>query len=633
MILNISKGGTCYIMSNSSLISYTKISPNKTSPRNHKIDTITIHCMAGNLSVETCGNVFAPTTRKASSNYGIGSDGRIALYVDEKDRSWCTGNKANDHRAITIEVANDGGAPDWHVSDKALKSLIDLCSDICKRNGIKELKWKGDKSLIGQIDKQNMTVHRWFQNKACIPSTSDVLTRNGWKKIDDVVVGEEIACAHIDDLKISFEKIYDKVDLREQDTYTCNGFTATKDHRMIYKNQTNNIYKINEYKKILGDTHAYVPLAGHSQNKGIDISNDMIKFIVAVQADGSYMYEYNKMGEKKFYGLEFHLKKERKINRVKELLAALYLKFSENQKKDGSTSIRVYNQSDKNIVEDICEKYLCNKKFSWSLLNMSLHQVSVFIEELMKWDGSYTTNKSYFSKEVQNLDVVQAIAAINGIGVKVSGNVVLFRDSPFITMSGEIIRNQKRIKQNKDLTTVTCVSVPTGIFLCRQNGKTFIIGNCPGNYLYNLHGQIAKEVNAKLGIKSSTDFVSVSIPSANIILSPMTITKGNPQQFSQIIKNIKTALNTDYGLKFVINNTIDDILLANLENVLLSTASYKKNITYALQQLLKWWGFDIAIDGIYGNGTKTIIQQFQALLNLSSTGTTTKNVWYKLLGK
>lgn len=264
---------------------------------------------------------------------------------------------------------------------------------------------------------------------------------------------------------------------------------------------------------------------------------------------------------------------------------------------------------------------------------MSLHQVSVFIEELMKWDGSYTTNKSYFSKEVQNLDVVQAIAAINGIGVKVSGNVVLFRDSPFITMSGEIIRNQKRIKQNKDLTTVTCVSVPTGIFLCRQNGKTFIIGNCPGNYLYNLHGQIAKEVNAKLGIKSSTDFVSVSIPSANIILSPMTITKGNPQQFSQIIKNIKTALNTDYGLKFVINNTIDDILLANLENVLLSTASYKKNITYALQQLLKWWGFDIAIDGIYGNGTKTIIQQFQALLNLSSTGTTTKNVWYKLLGK
>ena len=152
---------------NSPLVSYTKISPNKTRPRNHVIDTITIHCMAGNLSVERCGAVFAPTTRKASSNYGIGSDGRIAMYVEEKDRSWCTSNRANDMRAITIEVANDGSAPDWHVSDKALNSLIELVADICKRNNIKELKWQGNKSLIGQINKQNMTVHRWFAAKAC----------------------------------------------------------------------------------------------------------------------------------------------------------------------------------------------------------------------------------------------------------------------------------------------------------------------------------------------------------------------------------------------------------------------------------------------------------------------------------
>lgn len=153
--------------SNSPLICYTKISPNKTSPRNHAIDTITIHCMAGNLSIETCGNVFAPSSKQASSNYGIGSDGRIAMYVEEKDRSWASSNAANDNRAITIEVANDGGAPDWHVSDKAMASLIKLCADICKRNNIKELKWKADKNLIGQVDKQNMTVHRWFKAKAC----------------------------------------------------------------------------------------------------------------------------------------------------------------------------------------------------------------------------------------------------------------------------------------------------------------------------------------------------------------------------------------------------------------------------------------------------------------------------------
>lgn len=155
-------------MSNSTLATYTRISPNKTSPRKHKIDTITIHCMAGNLTVERCGEGFAKRTRMASSNYGIGSDGRIGLYVEEKDRSWCSSNKANDMRAVTIEVANDGGAATgWHVSDAAMTSLIALVTDICRRNGIKQLLWKGDKNLIGQVDKQNMTVHRWFKNKAC----------------------------------------------------------------------------------------------------------------------------------------------------------------------------------------------------------------------------------------------------------------------------------------------------------------------------------------------------------------------------------------------------------------------------------------------------------------------------------
>lgn len=153
-------------MSNSPLVVYKKISPNRTSPRNHKIDTITIHCVVGQCSVETLGNVFAPKSRQASSNYGIGPDGRIGMYCEEKDRSWCSSSSSNDNRAITIEVASDTKHP-YAINDTAYKALVDLCVDICKRNGIKELKWKADKSLIGQPDKQNLTVHRWFANKAC----------------------------------------------------------------------------------------------------------------------------------------------------------------------------------------------------------------------------------------------------------------------------------------------------------------------------------------------------------------------------------------------------------------------------------------------------------------------------------
>lgn len=148
------------MMSNSPLVSYTKISPNRNSPRNNAIKKITIHHMAGNLTIETCGNVFAAPSRGASSNYGIGSDGRIGMYVEEKDRSWCSSSRDNDNQAITIEVANDGGAPDWHVSDKALSSLIDLCTDICKRNNIERLNFTGDAS-------GNLTQHNYFAATAC----------------------------------------------------------------------------------------------------------------------------------------------------------------------------------------------------------------------------------------------------------------------------------------------------------------------------------------------------------------------------------------------------------------------------------------------------------------------------------
>lgn len=151
---------------NSKLVNYTKISPNRSINRNHTIDTVSIHCVVGQCSVETLGSIFASTSKEASSNYGIGYDGRIGMYVEEKDRSWCTSSASNDNRAITIEVASDTYHP-YRVNDAAYKSLIILLVDICKRNGIKELKWKADKSLIGQVDKQNMTVHRWFANKSC----------------------------------------------------------------------------------------------------------------------------------------------------------------------------------------------------------------------------------------------------------------------------------------------------------------------------------------------------------------------------------------------------------------------------------------------------------------------------------
>lgn len=155
---------------NSSLVSFTQLSPNHSGQRTHTIDRITPHCVVGQCSVETLGRIFLPTSRQASCNYGIGVDGRVGMYVEEKNRSWCSSSNANDQRAVTIECASDATAP-YAFKDVVYQKLITLCIDICKRNGKKKLLWLGDKdktlNYSPAADEMVLTVHRWFANKSC----------------------------------------------------------------------------------------------------------------------------------------------------------------------------------------------------------------------------------------------------------------------------------------------------------------------------------------------------------------------------------------------------------------------------------------------------------------------------------
>jgi len=246
-------------MSNSSLVSYTKISPNSTNPRNKTIQKITIHHMAGNLSIETCGNIFASSSRQASSNYGIGSDGRVGMYVEEKNRTWCSSNATNDNQAITIEVANDGGASDWHVSDKALAKLIDLCTDICQRNGISSLNYTGDSN-------GNLTRHNMFANTTCpgpyLESKFSYIADEVNKKL--ILVTEE----PIDEIKIG-------------DTVVVNGYgrydsMGAKPYTKVFTNRKMRVMKI-------ADSNASFRYNLNKDNKNGDLDgwfsvNDIKKF-------------------------------------------------------------------------------------------------------------------------------------------------------------------------------------------------------------------------------------------------------------------------------------------------------------------------------------------------------------------
>lgn len=155
---------------NSSLVSYTNLSPNHSGQRTHSIDRITPHCVVGQLSAESICGCFTSTSRQASCNYGIGTDGRVSLCVEEKNRSWCSSSNANDQRAVTIECASDKTEP-YAMNDAVYATLIKLCTDICKRNGKTKLLWLGDKdktlNYSPASDEMVLTVHRWFANKSC----------------------------------------------------------------------------------------------------------------------------------------------------------------------------------------------------------------------------------------------------------------------------------------------------------------------------------------------------------------------------------------------------------------------------------------------------------------------------------
>ena len=154
---------------NSPLIDCTVLSPNHSGQRTHKIDRITPHCVVGQLSAESIGACFS-SGREASCNYGVGYDGRQCLIVEEKNRSWCTSSSANDQRAITIEVASDKTAP-YAFTNEAYKGLVELCIDICKRNGFKKVLWFADKDKSLSYEPKDgecvLTVHRWFASKSC----------------------------------------------------------------------------------------------------------------------------------------------------------------------------------------------------------------------------------------------------------------------------------------------------------------------------------------------------------------------------------------------------------------------------------------------------------------------------------
>ena len=417
---------------NSSLVSYTRISPNRTSPRNKPITKITIHHMAGIMSVEEFGNLVANPGRQMSANYAIGNDGRIGLFCEEKDRSWCSSSPWNDHASITIEVSNCATGGNWPIGTAAYNSLIKLCVDICKRNNIKKLEFTGNRN-------GSLTYHYMFASTACLPiDKTELLTPNGWKLLKDIRLGDIVATAHVDDLSIRFSAVENIVPVKTQDTYIKSDLEATSDHRVMYFDRNDKQY-IGEFKDIYNKDNVYLPNAGYLDNpEGISVlTNTKIKSLVKSVSRG-------------------------------------------------------------------------NKHLTWDLLNMSSEQASTFLSAI---------GNTFISDNKNDIDIIQAIASLNGVGTVVDGNTVTFG---YDQRPLGIISKVRKTRQK-----VSCVTVRTGFILIRQHGRTTIVGNCPGPWIKSHTTEICNAVNAQLNASSSNNASKPASSTNTAATSSSNIKKGD----------------------------------------------------------------------------------------------------------
>ena len=295
------------------------------------------------------------------------------------------------------------------------------------------------------------------------------------------------------------------------------------------------------------------------------------------------------------YGVEFHLRKERKIERLTALFSTLGYEYNQCNQSDGTVKLRLYGRK----YYDFCETYLKDKAFTWNWLNMSDEQAEHFLSVILIYDGC-EANYSYSSFIPQNVDIVQAIASLHNVGTKLTEehNRVFFKKNKRSFVGA----NKKRNKQQK----VSCVTVPSGFILIRQHGRTTITGNCPGTWIKNHTSEICDAVNKQLEIKAG--------------LYTKTLVSGTPI-YAEIGKAATDKITVTTKYTIVEEKVVGYIKYGKLKSgagwVELETLKRTFNINSSLdvkelQVALNSHGFNCGTaDGILGDKTKNAM--FQAL--------------------
>lgn len=351
---------------------------------------------------------------------------------------------------------------DWYFDEHAIDNTAKLVAYLMKKYS---------------IDIDHVITHCDATGKLCLPiENTEIMTPDGFVKLSDISVGDLVYQYNPDTKLVEITKVISKVEPYIANVCKNRDFEATLNHRMIVESDRKHIHEC-QFSDLLGKKYYYITSCDNN-NQDCNITDDQIRLLVQIQGDGHFEYKCTdrKKQHKKLYYMSFHLKKERKILNLRQLLNRMNLQYSESIRRDGTVYFRIKIDDIKNLTDE----WLINKCFSNKFLSLSKRQFEIFLDELWKVDACITTNKLLYSTtQKQNLDVVQTLCAMNNIRTH-------FYMQRNVYMLSIVNRRHSSSVNNYSFNEkiVSCIEVPSSYIIIRQNGSTFITGNCPQPFAY-----------------------------------------------------------------------------------------------------------------------------------------------------
>lgn len=362
----------------------------------------------------------------------------------------------------------------WGNHDHMLRKTKEFSEMFVSTNYIKNLKIGGHRFFLCHYplaewpDCHKGVIHI---HGHCFDDNTEVLTEAGWKCRTEVSPTEMVATFNVNTGEVEYQRAlskteyYLKGDMLEYDGSRVN-FLFTPEHRVLNRNSRGEGLKFDEISNIRST--AIIPLCGENKKSDYPISDEYLRLYINICADGSFE-NYGKL-------VRFHLRKERKIDKLVGILEELNIKYSMNKQKSGSTKINFKKPSEltafsvKPLDRDL-------------LMNLSKRQIDIVIDEYSLTDGCMTGENSIqisTSKESE-ANLLQEVFVTSGV----SCNLVERQNGGYVLSLNkkrkELIFTKSNMRNLKYKGYVWCLTVPNSTLIIRRGGKVHITGNCHGN--------------------------------------------------------------------------------------------------------------------------------------------------------